>query len=423
MGDPFGAPAPGPNQAADATIRRNQWGQYLLPHPETGEEQAWPRVTTIAKTLADQFALTQWKMRMVARGVGMRPDLGMLAAAADPDSSEGKSALHNVTETAMEVAGSSKGRNLGTALHNFTEQYDRGQTPRVPEPYDRDVSEYVRTLRMFGLQAHPNLIERVVVCPELGAAGTLDRIMLCSDGVWRIVDLKTAQEVQYSGIEIAVQLAIYAHSTYAWIPETNSYEALPALDQGMALVIHLPSGQARCEVNAVNVAEGWNLAQLSIDVRHARSNAKKLIVPLGPPTANVPPVHEVLTAPPAIGPMPGHGDKTDYQVGDTVTVAGIEFVKHAELPDIESQDAIPTKAIVVPRPDEDRDALMARLHEEDAAAHEQRIGGLILQGIKQAATRAELHRLHEVHLARWQSERWQAEFNAAADKRWHELTG
>lgn len=423
MGDPFGAPAPGPNQAADATIRRNQWGQYLLPHPETGEEQAWPRVTTIAKTLADQFALTQWKMRMVARGVGMRPDLGMLAAAADPDSSEGKSALHNVTETAMEVAGSSKGRNLGTALHAFAEQYDRGQTPRVPVPYDQDMEAYTRALRLFGLQAHPNLIERVVVCPELGAAGTLDRIMLCPDGAWRIVDLKTAQEVQYSGIEIAVQLAIYAHSTYAWIPETNSYEALPALDQGMALVIHLPSGQARCEVNAVNVAEGWNLAQLSIDVRHARSNAKKLIVPLGPPTANVPPVHEVLTSSPNVTVGGTYGPSNAERAADTGS-----HPQHYVLggdPDVPTVnhrgEEVPAATVV--QTTENRDALMARLHEEDAAAHEQRIGELILQGIKQAATRAELHRLHEVHLARWQSERWQAEFNAAADKRWHELTG
>jgi len=63
---------------------RDHYGRYLLPDPATGEERAWTRATTWARTLSDMTGLHKWECRMVARGITLRPDLYALAAAAPP---------------------------------------------------------------------------------------------------------------------------------------------------------------------------------------------------------------------------------------------------------------------------------------------------------------------------------------------------
>jgi hypothetical protein len=54
---------------------RNRWGQYVIPHPDTGKKMGWVRATTWASTVADTFGLTNWKVRMTALGLAQRKDL------------------------------------------------------------------------------------------------------------------------------------------------------------------------------------------------------------------------------------------------------------------------------------------------------------------------------------------------------------
>src|SRR5262245_5601193 len=253
-----------PRRATD-TVKRDQWGRYLIDHPVTGKPQAWTRATTIASTLADRYGLEQWAKRNVALGIGARHDLYAQAAAARP---EDKQTLTSIVEQAEAAASSKAGANLGSALHRFTERIDNGETINVPEPWTHDVAAYTQTMQANGITIVPGWLERVLLLPELGIAGTCDR--LCN-GMWpnsRIGDLKTGKDVvRYGMTEIALQLAIYAHATHWYDPVTGEHHEMPYVDQQQALVMHLPVGQATCTLYEVDIQAGWQAVQLALDVR------------------------------------------------------------------------------------------------------------------------------------------------------------
>lgn len=272
--DPFSAPAAPPGD-----VKRDRWGRYLLPDPETGAERAWTRATTVARTLADEYHLTLWKMRMVAKGMALRPDLVAGAAAADPD--EDKKTLNEIADKAMERAGASAGATLGTALHTFTHRLDRGEAipaDEIPAAIRPDLVEYADTLKQYRLRTRPEWVERIVVLPALGIAGQLDRIVQQPSGVTKskplsVLDLKTGKSVDYM-LEIAIQLAIYANAPLIWNPVARSYEPMPEVDRDRALVLHLPVGKTHGQLYGVNIIEGWEYAQLAILVREARKRDK-----------------------------------------------------------------------------------------------------------------------------------------------------
>lgn len=246
--------------------KRDRWGRYLLPDPNTGKERPWTRATTLASTLADTYGLTQWQMRMVAKGLGMRPDLLALAAAAHVDD---KATLNRVANDAKEAAGSSAGANAGTALHSFTEAVDRGEDPQVPDPWAGDIAAYRRTLEASGVTTRPEWIERITVVPEYGVAGTFDRILILPDGRQVIGDVKTGKDLSYSWSEIAIQLALYAHATHMW--GGQAWESMPIVDPNEAVVIWLPVGRGECTLWTVDIAAGWEMAAVAHRVRAWRS--------------------------------------------------------------------------------------------------------------------------------------------------------
>lgn len=295
MSDPFTAPA------GATAVKRDRFGRYMLPHPQTGKEQAWTRVTTVARCLADEYHLTKWKMRQVAKGMALRPDLVAGAAAADPDAD--KSTLDKITEQAMERAGAGAGANLGTALHSFTARLDLGEpitSLGAPPPLDADLSEYDALLRRYRLRVQREYVERIVVLPDLGVAGTLDRILAQPAGVTKskplaIADLKTAKSVDYSMLEIAIQLGFYARAPLLWDPAKQAYEPMPEVDQDRALVLHLPVGKAHGQVYGVNIIEGWEYAQLALKVREARSRGKGMCWLVDPEPADLA-LHRVTRA-------------------------------------------------------------------------------------------------------------------------------
>ncbi len=241
---------------------RDRYGRYLLPDPVTGQERAWTRATTWAKTLSDTTGLHRWECRMVAKGITLRPDLYALAAAAP---AKDVAALDALTEAAREAAAASASANLGTALHKFTERHDRGERIAPPEPWAADLAAYAATMRAEGITIDPAHIERITPVPDLGAAGTLDRIAKVPGHGLVIADVKTGQDLRHSWGEIAIQLAIYAHGAGLWTG--TGYDPMPEVSQDRALVIHLPAGQARCELHWLDIAAGWEAARLAATVR------------------------------------------------------------------------------------------------------------------------------------------------------------
>lgn len=260
--------------------RRDQWGRYLLPHPDTGIEQAWTRATTIANTLADRWALEQWGLRNTVYGLGQRPDLYALAASSTADDKEG---LNRIVSQAQEAAHASSAANLGTALHRLTERIDTGEILDVPEQWRGDVDAYCQTLADHGVKILPELIERICVVPEIGVAGTFDRVVSI-DGELMIADLKTgANAIRYGVGEIAAQLAIYARATHLWeadrLHPAEQYVSMPEVSQEKALIIHLPVGAGQCDLYEVDLTWGWFAVELALQVRDWRKR-DDLAVPL-----------------------------------------------------------------------------------------------------------------------------------------------
>lgn len=281
--DPFGSPA------GTGEIQRDQYGRYKLPDPVTGKPRVWTRATTWADTIAERFALNQWGGRMAAKGLAMRPDLLALAAATPLTDS---ATLNKLVEQAKEAAGSKEKANLGTAVHGFTEKVDQGgDLADIPEPWRGDVQAYAEAMNGSGYEAVPEYVERVCVVPELGVAGTFDRLLIrhphesemnetrSYGPQFLIGDLKTGANVHYAWGEIAVQLSLYAHATHLWDPVKGEYSPMPEVDQERAIVMHLPVGKRACTLYEIDIRAGWEAAKLCGVVREYRKN-KKLAVPL-----------------------------------------------------------------------------------------------------------------------------------------------
>ena len=275
--------------------RRDRWGRYLLPDPTTGEERAWTRATTLANTLSDPWGLVDWKLRMAVKGVATRDDLRALASALPLDT--GKKQLNEVAEDAIEYAGGSSGRNMGTALHEWSAQSDRGEAPEVPSPWDLDLEAYHAALSLHGVRVIPTLVERIVCIPDLGIAGTFDRIVVWDPRAY-IADVKTGADLSYGWLEIAVQLALYANAEWIWNPAAGAWDSAQPVDRTQGLVMHLPVGQARCELFWVNLEIGWEAVTLAVDVREWRKR-KDISRPFGVDLLGRSPVQPVLDLPAA----------------------------------------------------------------------------------------------------------------------------
>jgi hypothetical protein len=255
---------------------RDRNGRYLIPDPETGEQRAWTRATTWAKTVADLFAIHNWEKRLVARGLAMRPDLVLrIAAVMDPESTDGKRQLDKLVEQAKEHAKAGARANLGTALHSLAEAYDLGRPlPEIPPPFDRDIAAYRQAMR--AVEVSHNYIERVCVVRQFQVAGTMDRVVRFPAGKLPLIgDLKTGSKLDLAWQEISIQLALYAHADTVYDAATKQHGAMLEVNQEQALVAHLPAGEGRCTLYLVDIAEGWRMAQLCGVVRDWR-NRKNL---------------------------------------------------------------------------------------------------------------------------------------------------
>jgi hypothetical protein len=260
-------------------VKRDRWGRYLLPDPTSGKLQAWTRATTFAKSASDTFALAQWQSRTVAKGMSMRPDLYALAAATHPDDKE---TLNRIAEQAKEAGGGSKAASIGTALHAFTEQEDRGEKPVVPEPWTDNVALYNKCLVQHQLTIDPNFIEAVVLVPEFGVAGTLDRLgNLPEVPVLRVVDLKTGKDLSYGWMEIAVQLFLYSRASHWYDVATQTLHEMPSVDQKIGNVIHLPVNQKTVALYEVDLELGATVASHIAPIRELRKRKDyaKLVSP------------------------------------------------------------------------------------------------------------------------------------------------
>jgi hypothetical protein len=253
-----------------AEPKRDRWGRPLIVPVGGGEPVAFTRVSTLAKALDDQTQLMAWKQRKTAEGLLRRPDLITRIAGAiangDPDTDwPTKRALNDVCAEATEAAGASKGSSAGTGFHSLTEAIDRGQEPLyVPEADVPRLDAYRRAMAGYtALDA-----ETFVVCDDLQAAGSFDRLWLCPDGRVRVGDLKTGKSEAAYPLATAMQLAIYAHGLRYDVPTGERAPLHADLDLTTALLIHMPAATGGCDVIPLDIEKGWQAARLAAQVHH-----------------------------------------------------------------------------------------------------------------------------------------------------------
>lgn len=244
--------------------KRDRWGRPLIIFPGETKPRPLTRVTTLAGTLSDRWALEQWSNRMVVLGVAQRRDLYAAAAACGPDD---KQRLNEIAEQAKEAAGATAGATTGTALHQLTERLDAGEQVDAPEPWDADLAAYQAALQAHQIEIIPEWVEQFMVCQRLEVAGTADRIVRHQNHL-RISDLKTGSYLNWG--EIAIQLACYANAETHYDPATNTHVPAPDIDQTTGLVIHLPAGTGTCTVYQIDLTAGWDWAHTAYRVREWR---------------------------------------------------------------------------------------------------------------------------------------------------------
>lgn len=258
-----------------AEPQRDRYGRYLL-LDGSGKRVAYTRATTVAETIDDRYNLELWKVRTAGLGLVQRPDLFAQVAACSPDD---KKKLNALMAGAIEAAKGSAGANLGSALHTFTENRDRGEDVVVPSPWDADVAAYTATLEANGIHVEPGRIENIVALDGFRIAGTFDRVVrVTGRPLPMIADLKTGATLDFSWCAIAAQLAIYSRADRIYDPVSDTSEPMPKVDQHQALVIHLPAGQATCTLYLVDIEAGWDAVQHCLWVRDWRKR-KDLAAP------------------------------------------------------------------------------------------------------------------------------------------------
>ena len=253
-------------------IPRDRWKRPLIIPLGGGPPVAYPRVSTICKTLDDTTNLAAWGKRKVAEGMLRRPDLvtrvaGVLANG-DPDTDRSvKRELDEICEEATTAAGATKGRSAGTGFHGLTEAIDRGEEPLYVPDADRPrLDAYRDTMAAYSAVD----VETFIVQDEVRAAGTFDRLLMCPDGRVRVADLKSGKwEAQYP-FSTCVQVSIYSHGK-RYDPETGARTHLhPDLDLDVGLLIHMPP-TGGCFLYELNLTHGWKAARLARAVYDMRA--------------------------------------------------------------------------------------------------------------------------------------------------------
>ena len=249
--------------------RRDRWGRYIIPDPETGEEREWTRATTIAGVLPDRYHLERWGERMVVLGIARDESLYVLAQTAKY---EDKQRLDKIARDAKSAAQSGASANVGTALHTFTEMVEDGESiDVVPSKYRADVSAYLDALEK--LNATVLSKEQIVLNPKVGVAGTYDRKLTVPHLSKKplIGDIKTGRTVDFGLLEYSVQLAIYANSEYLFNVDTGEVDHVDEEpDRERGLLFHIQAGKGRCEVWELDLERGWEAAQTALKVREMR---------------------------------------------------------------------------------------------------------------------------------------------------------
>lgn len=303
-------------------FERDGWGRPKIIQPG-GKKVAYTRCTTFIGCLEDTYNLGKWSQRMVAAGLGQRPDLLLRASSLglqplDPDAKKRwKKEMDQVTDKAVEAGKASSAATIGTAVHDYTEQIDRGQElGYVPDTYRTHLDAYrAKTAGMVWQH-----IEQPVVLDDLKIAGTPDRIGTVPGHQKMIIgDVKTG-DTDYGILKMCMQEAVYAHSLLYDVA-TGQRTPIGDVDLERGLIIALSAERASCDIFWIDLAAGWRAVETAGKVREWRAMDRK----------------DKLTEPYVVSPQPQLSIVPDTAVpAQPTTEAGaalVHAIKSARTPD------------------------------------------------------------------------------------------
>ena len=282
-------------------VHRDRWTRpiYITPGSDTRTAcklcnaevlgRPYQRATTFIDVLESTDALTKWKMRHVAKGLALRSDLVMEAASNIGDDR----VLNRVCDKAFEAAAGSSAATTGTALHAFTEQIDRGESPQIPPQAEADIAAYRDLLARERLEVQEIEVSVAVdgVAPTSSAAGVggkFDRIV-ARDGTRYVADIKTGK-IDYGQSKIAMQLALYAMAK-RYNPVTGERTDLD-VSQDLGIVIHLPAGAGEASIHWADLAAAREGLAVAYDVWRWRQ--RKGLLQAAPPDATPDSIHALI---------------------------------------------------------------------------------------------------------------------------------
>jgi hypothetical protein len=367
-----------------------RWGWY-----QDHEGKIYRRTSTLVKEVeTDNHHLDKWKQRQVLIGAARRGDLvTAVKALGPPDPMTGwtrdqKKLLDELVDKAGEAAKDTDGAITGTAVHTLTERLDRGEpldavlAAELPAAVGQALRTYAALRELNGWRSIE--IERTVVVDELEVAGTFDRVDhlpelvgLLGPGACQygdtcpdvglhggdlpvIVDVKTEKDPTLNGLHIGPQLAIYSRARRMWRPTggahplmrngevvrfpsgdpimvpNGEYVPAPCVRQDVAVVVHIFDGDAAPLL--LNLAEGWSAAVAAYEQIQRKTRAKRKVGAAGAWFAPLPTkrpsrltsfVEHAAAQRYADPNRPGPG-----QVGEVVTVAGVDFTRKVAAGDV-----------------------------------------------------------------------------------------
>ena len=264
--------------------RRDRWGRYLVLPEGATKPIGYTRATTVAKALDDSGGLLSWGKRMVALGLGQRPDLVALVSTT---SNADKKTLDDICERAAEAGGATIRRDLGTAVHGMLEKSWADPTFVAPDPYGSDVRAVHDALATARLRVVDGYAERMIVHDRHQIAGTFDLLVEDENGTKYVADIKTGSSL-LGALAFAVQLFIYADADALYNQgaatdgSEDVREPMPEVSLEKAVIIHVQPGSGHCDLHWLDLVIGQAALELAIDVRQMRK-AK----PLAPLTVEV----------------------------------------------------------------------------------------------------------------------------------------
>jgi hypothetical protein len=267
-------------------------GRYRLPRLDGSHKpNGWMRVSNLVSAYSDQFGLRMWEIEQTLRGVKL--DHGLYLELLETEGSPlDRQWVEQFIEQCKKAAGGSAGADHGNERHAAVEGLHFGvDTARYPSETRRMLALYQSTLQRHGLTPLHGMQERRVLVSDLEVVGTLDNIVTagtrrcpCESGAAcggtgfvpdnLVADLKTQRKF-WTFLEIAAQLACYAHGDAMWDPELGKWVPMPPVRQDVALVLWMPRGSKTVEVYEVDIVAGWKTAQRAHGVVLDRSAGKQ----------------------------------------------------------------------------------------------------------------------------------------------------